>query len=86
MTDSPFNFSKNMMNPINLFFNQTMIIIIQVIQIIIDTVQFFHKRYKKSQTNIRNQVLKNMNELVIQCGNDCSEREYGIIVPIQGNK
>ena len=46
----------------------------------------FHERYKNSQTNSRNQVYKNMNTLEIQNDNECNEREYGIIVPEQGNK
>jgi hypothetical protein len=46
----------------------------------------FHERYKNSQTNIRNQVHKNMNKLEIQNDNVGNEREYWIIVPKQGNK
>jgi hypothetical protein len=41
MTDSPLNFSKNKMNSSNLFFSQTMIIIVNANQIIIDTVHNF---------------------------------------------
>ena len=41
MTDSPLNFSKNKMNLSNLFFSQTMIIIVNANQIIIDTMHNF---------------------------------------------
>jgi hypothetical protein len=41
MTDSRLNFSKNKMNLSNLFFSQTMIIIVNANQIIIDTVHNF---------------------------------------------
>jgi sensor domain CHASE-containing protein len=40
------------------FLNQIMIIMIYAIQII-ERVHIFHKTYKKSQTNIRHQVLNN---------------------------
>jgi hypothetical protein len=41
MTDSPLNFSKNKINVSNLFFSQTMIIIVNANQIIMDTVHNF---------------------------------------------
>jgi sensor domain CHASE-containing protein len=50
---------------------------------IIESVHIFHKTYKKSQTNIRHQVLKNMNDPGIAIS--ANDREYGIIVSQQGN-
>jgi hypothetical protein len=35
---------------------------------------------------MRNQVHKNMKKIEIHNDNECNEREYGIIVPEQGNK
>jgi negative regulator of replication initiation len=57
-TDSPFLVFSNEKDESDVsFLNQIMIIMMYAIQII-ESVHIFHKTYKKSQTNIRHQVLK----------------------------
>ena len=71
MTGSLVVFCKKIIVHAITFSGQIMNSMVEAMQIIMDAMHiFFMLRYKKSQTNMRNHVLNNMNELVLSGGND----------------